>query len=384
MPQADPPPRVAGCRARALPQAHPPRTVAEFRARAARALPPEVFDYYDGAAGRERTARDNEAAFDAWRFVRSVLVDVSCPRTETTLLGRAASAPLLLAPTALQRLAHPDGELATARAARGAGLPFVVSTLSSVPLADLARAGGDVWFQLYPHRDRGVTSELVRAAEEAGARVLVLTVDTPCPGRRLRDERNAFRPPPDVRPVELEAACRRAVRQAGPPSGRTLTAFFERNFNPATTWDDVRRLAESTRLPVVLKGIGRAEDARRAADLGIPAVVVSNHGGRQLDRERPTLHALPEIADEVGDDIEVYVDGGVRGGGDILTALALGAGAVLIGRPYLWGLATGGEKGVGDVLRLLLDELRLDMSLTGVADTAAVPRDVVTPAAGPR
>ncbi|WNM29988.1 alpha-hydroxy acid oxidase [Streptomyces sp. Li-HN-5-11] len=355
-------------------------TTQDFRDRARDVLPPAVFDYYDGAAGQEHTAHDNEAAFRHWWFRRTVLTDVAHPSTRTHILGRTASAPLLLAPTALHRLAHPEGEMATARAAREAGLPFVVSTLSSTDIAEVAGLGGDVWFQLYAHQDPTVTTALVRRAEECAVRALVLTVDTPVPGRRLRDLRRNFSPPPHVRPVNLEAAMAASDRVR--PRGGTLplTELFAANFEPSVTWRDVERVAKSTSLPLVLKGIARAADARRAVDLGIPAIIVSNHGGRQLDGDRPTLDCLPEVVQEVEDEAEVYLDGGVRGGGDILKALALGANAVLIGRPYLWGLAVGGENGVAGVLRLLTDELRLDLQLTGLTDTKDAGPGLLTPA----
>ena len=354
-------------------------TVQDFRDRARETLPATVFDYYDGAAGREDTARDNEAAFRHWWFRRTVLQDVSHPRTATRLLGRDVPAPLLLAPTALHRLAHPDGELATGRAARDLGLPFVVSTLSSTDLAEVTALGGDVWFQLYVHRDRAVTTALVRHAEESGARALVLTVDTPAPGRRLRDQRRGFRPPAHIRPVNLAAAMARAGGDEVDGTATPLTDLFAAHFEPSLTWRDVERLAGSTTLPLVLKGIARAADARRAVDLGIQGIVVSNHGGRQLDGDRPTLHCLPEIAQAVGGETEIYLDGGVRSGGDILKALALGARAVLVGRPYLWGLAVDGAAGVASVLRVLIGELTLDMQLTGLPDiNDATPDLLVT------
>ncbi|MER6026447.1 alpha-hydroxy acid oxidase [Streptomyces sp. NPDC001851] len=354
----------------------------DFRARARDVLPRDVFDYYDGAAGQERTARDNEAAYRDWWFNRTVLTDVSRPRTRTRILGRAAAAPVLLAPTALQQLAHAQGELATAAAALKADLPFVVSTLSSTDVAEVTAVGGDVWFQLYLHRDRTLTTELVRRAEQAGVRALVLTVDTPAPGRRLRDRRHGFGSPAHIRPVILEAALARSG--ARPVSAApSLADMFALNFDPSLTWHDVDWLAGITSLPLVLKGIARASDARRAIDLGAKAVIVSNHGGRQLDGDRPTLHCLPEVAQEAGQDAEVYLDGGIRTGGDILKALCLGARAVLIGRPYLWGLASDGEEGVTSVLRLLLDELTLDMQLTGLADIEDAGPSLLVPARTP-
>ncbi|WSQ09931.1 alpha-hydroxy-acid oxidizing protein [Streptomyces sp. NBC_01231] len=370
-------------------------TTADFRSRARFLLSPEVFDYFDGAAGQERTARDNEACFQRWWFRRTVLTDVSAPRTETTVLHRVAAAPLLLAPTALQQLAHPAGESATAAAARRAGLPFVMSTLSSTDIAEVVEAGGDVWFQLYLHRDRAITTELVRRAEHAGVRALVLTVDTPAPGRRLRDLRRGFSPPPGVRAVNLEAAVAATRAGSAEASGTadadgsgggaasSLADLFAVTFEPSLTWRDVDWLLSITALPVVIKGIATASDARRAIDAGALAVIVSNHGGRQLDGDRPTLDCLPEIVDEIGERAEVYLDGGIRSGGDILKAVALGARAVLIGRPYLWGLAVDGENGVLRVLHLLLDELRLDMRLTGLAHTADAGPGLLAPSTPP-
>lgn len=360
-------------------------TVQDFRDRARAVLPAEIFDYYDGSAGQEHTARDNELAFQDWWFTRTVLTDVHAPRTETSILGHDIAAPILLAPTALQQLAHPEGELATAAAARRMGLPHVLSTLASTDLDAVARVGGDMWFQLYLHRDRDITTELVRRAEHAGARALVLTVDTPAPGRRLRDLRRHFSPPPSVRAVNLVDAVARSgtappLTADGPDS---LAALFALHFDPRLTWHDVDWLIASTSLPVVIKGIAHPSDARRAVTAGARAVIVSNHGGRQLDGDRPTLHCLPEIAAEVGREAEVYVDGGVRTGGDILKALALGARAVLVGRPYLWGLAADGAAGVACVLRLLLEELRLDMQLTGLAATGEASPKLLVPAHTP-
>jgi len=353
----------------------------DMAAEAEARLPKAAFDYYAGGSGTEWTLAENERAFRRWVFRRRVLVDVSEVDTAVTVLGRRLAFPVLLAPVALQRMAHRDGELATARAAAAAGTTMILSTLSSTTIEDVADTGVDRWFQLYVHKDRGLTAELIDRAVAGGYRALVLTVDTPQLGRRDRDERNRFLPPPGVDLAILTSTTGGLAQQSGADGGSSLFAYFARQCDASVTWTDVEWVRSRARLPVVLKGIMTAEDARRAADEGVDAISVSNHGGRQLDGDPATIDALPEVADEVGDRLDVLVDGGVRRGTDVLCALALGARAVLIGRPQLWGLACGGEAGVRHVLDLLRMDFTLAMRLAGVTSADAVDRSLVRRAA---
>ncbi|CAM5627532.1 Alpha-hydroxy-acid oxidizing protein OS=Streptomyces alboniger OX=132473 GN=CP975_31960 PE=3 SV=1 [Streptomyces alboniger] len=277
---------------------------------------------------------------------------------------------MALAPVAYQRLLHPEGELAAARAARAAGVPFAVSTLSSVPVERLVATGAAVWFQLYWPREPGRALDLVRRAEDAGAAAIVLTVDVPWMARRLRDVRNRFALPDHVRAAHLSPGPTAAHRPAA-GTGSALAAHTEAVFSPALTWSSVAELRAATRLPLVLKGVLAAEDAVRAAECGVDAVVVSNHGGRQLDGAVPSVVALREVAPALAGRCEILLDSGIRTGTDILRALALGAHGVLLGRPYLWGLALAGEAGVARVLALLATEFRDALGLAGCADVRA-------------
>jgi 4-hydroxymandelate oxidase len=353
-------------------------TVDDLEEAARRVLPRTVYDYYAGGAGDEWTLRENRRSFERWVLRPRVLTDVSSVDPSTTVLGRPLPMPVLVAPMALQRLAHPNGELATARAARAAGVTMVLSTVASATIEEVAATGVPRWFQLYVHRDRDLTAELVKRAAEAGYEVLVVTVDAPMLGRRLRDERNRFTLPPGIGLANL----------AGVPlpedAGSGLFRYFASQLDPSVTWDDVAWLRSLSELPVVLKGILTAEDALRAAEAGVAGVVVSNHGGRQLDGVPAALDVLPEVVAAVGSRLEVLMDGGVRRGTDVLKALALGARAVLLGRPVLWGLATGGEEGVRRVLDLLRGELVEAMALAGIPGTSAIDRSLVAPAPGVR
>lgn len=338
-------------------------------------LAPAVYDYYAGGAEDEVTLRANRAAYRRYALRPRVLVDVRGVDTSVELLGRRLRHPVLLAPTAFQRLAHPDGELATARAARREGSILVASTLSTCTIEEIAaEAVGALWFQLYVFQDRALTRDIVQRAEAAGATALALTVTVPVQGRRERDAANAFRLPP-----ELEMANFRGYAQAHFPDapGSALEAFIGGNFDPSLTWDIVGWLRSITRLPVLLKGILTAEDARTALDCGADGLIVSNHGGRQLDGALPTAVALPEVAHAVDGRVPVLIDGGIRRGSDVLKAIALGADAVLIGRPYLWALALGGEEGVATLIQDVVAGLRRAMSLTGRVTLADVAADVL-------
>ena len=354
--------------------------VFDLEAIARERLARDAYDYYVGGALDEVTLRENRAGYDRLALAYRVLVDVSRRDPKTTVLGQPVAMPILVAPTAFHRLAHPEGELATARAAGAAGTVMVLSGLSTTRVEEVvAASGGPVWFQLYVYRDRAATERLVRRAEAAGCRALVLTVDAPLIGRRERDVRNRFHLPPGLTVANMQAEGYGELPAPTADSG--LAAYVSGLLDPSLSWPDVAWLRSITRLPVLVKGIVRADDALRAADAGAAGIVVSNHGGRQLDTAPATIEVLPEIADALaarGHRLEVLVDGGVRRGTDVLKALALGARAVLVGRPILWGLASGGEAGVSAVLELLRAELDLAFALAGCASVRDVTRDLVT------
>ncbi|HET7759241.1 MAG TPA: alpha-hydroxy acid oxidase [Gaiellaceae bacterium] len=343
-------------------------------AEAARArLDPGPYGYVVGGAGDERTLRANSLAYEKWELRPRVLVDVGGVTTATTVLGTEVAMPLLVAPTAFQRLIHPDAEVAMARAAAAGGTVMTLSTLSSVTPAELAAGapGGPKWFQLYWSRDRGFTQELVEAAVDAGFTALVLTVDLPVAGRRERDARAAFALPDDLPLPNIPLALRREDFHSA------LGAVVD----DTLTWRDLEWLRSVCPLPLAVKGILTSEDAVLAAEHGAAAIVVSNHGGRQLDGVAASLDALPEVVETVGERVEVLVDGGIRRGTDVLKALALGAKAALTGRAVLWGLAADGEQGAARVLELLREELESGLKLLGCTSPAEVTRAHVQRAA---
>jgi 4-hydroxymandelate oxidase len=335
-----------------------------------------AYGYYASGALDEITLRENVAAWARIPLHYRVLVDVAARDLSTTVLGAKVAMPVLVAPTAFHRLACAEGELATARAARAAGTVMCLSSLSNTRVEEVCQAGGDVWFQLYVYRDRAATAALVARAEAAGARAIVLTVDAPLLGRRERDVRNEFHLPDGLRIENMSAVAGLAevgVRAAS--SG--LAAYFAEKLDPSLTWKDVAWLRSITRLPLLVKGLVRPDDARRAIDHGASAIVVSNHGGRQLDGSPATATVLGPIAEAVQGRIEVLVDGGIRRGADVLRALSLGARAVLVGRPILWGLAVAGEAGARGVLETLRAELDHAMALSGCARLADATPDLL-------
>jgi 4-hydroxymandelate oxidase len=337
-----------------------------------------AWDYYASGADDESCVRRNVSAFDKLALHYRVLVDVARRDLATAVLGQRIAMPILVAPTAFHRLAHEDGELASVRGAGDAGTIFVLSTLSNTAVEQVvAAASGPVWFQLYIYRDRGATEALVRRVEAAGCRALVLTVDAPLLGRRERDVKNRF-----ALPAGLAIENMHAAGYAELPTGRAdsgLAAYFADLLDPALTWSAIEWLRSITRLPVLVKGIVRADDAARAIQAGAAAVVVSNHGGRQLDASPATIDVLARVVDAVAGRGEVLLDGGVRRGADVIKAIALGARAVLVGRPVLWGLAAGGREGVAAALAMLRRELDLAMALCGCPDVASMTRDLVLP-----
>lgn len=344
-------------------------TLADYEAHARQALDDGAWAYFSGGAGDEITLRDNRQAWDDLRLQARVLRPLAGGHTRSTLLGRPLAHPILLAPVAYQRMAHPDGELATAYAAAAQSAGLVLSTQASVSLEQVAQAvlseptRGPLWFQLYLQHDRAFTRQLVERAEAAAYEALVLTVDAPTHGARDRERRAGFKLPVGVRAVHLSGM----PPLPQPPLPAGSSALFDQLLHHAPTWSDIEWLQSITRLPIVLKGITHPDDAREAQRCGIGALVVSNHGGRTLDTLPATACLLPRVADAVGSAMPLIVDGGIRRGTDVLKALALGAQAVMIGRPYVHALATAGALGVAHVIRLLRDEFEIAMALTGCA-----------------
>jgi 4-hydroxymandelate oxidase len=352
-----------------------PLNLHDFERLAAERLPQLAWDYYRSGACDEHTLRRNEQAFAELALRYRVLVDVSRRDLSCQLLGRTLSFPVLIAPTAFHKLAHAEGELATARAAGDAGTVMVLSTLSNTAVEDVVAATrAEIWFQLYVYKDRGATRALCERVLAAGCKALVLTVDAPLLGQREADLRNRFALPEGFAIANVQAE---AQRVSAPPAGSGLASYFAGLLDPSLHWRDVEWLRSVSPLPILVKGIVRADDARRALDHGASAVIVSNHGGRQLDTAIAAIEALPAIAEALGGRLPLLLDGGVRRGTDVLKALALGATAVLLGRPILWGLATSGASGVLEVLSLLRRELDLAMALCGCPDLAAIDRDLI-------
>jgi lactate 2-monooxygenase len=361
-----------------------PMAWSELEERARESLDERAIAYVFGGAGSEDTMRANLEAFRRWRIVPRVLrKDLSARDLSVELLGTRMPAPVLLAPIGVQTLLHEEGELATARAAAAIGLPLITSTASATTLEKIAEANGDSprWYQLYWPNDDELAASLVRRAEAAGYGAIVLTVDNYLPGWKPRDLQQAYLPFLEgvgiaqylSDPVFQSALEKSPEEDIGAAVGHFLGVFA----NPALTWERLEWLRGTTSLPVVLKGILHPDDAREARERGVDAIVVSNHGGRQIDGAIASLEALPPILDAVGDGLTVMLDSGIRSGADIFKALALGADAVLVGRPYLWGLALDGQNGVETVLRCLLAELDLTMTLSGFTRATEIDSGVL-------
>jgi lactate 2-monooxygenase len=348
-----------------------PVAVEEQERRAHEAMEERAANYVFAGAGAEHTMRANRDAFERYRIVPRMLRDVAERDLSTTVLGTAMPAPLMLAPIGVQKVVHPDGELATARAAAEIGVPMVVSTASHFSMEEIAAAGGEAprWFQLYWPNDRELAKSFVGRAEAAGYGAIVLTVDTFVPGWKPRDLGQAWLPFLNGMGVAnyFQDPVFRAGLEKAPEEdqGAATGHFLGIQANPSLSWEDLAWLRETTSLPLVLKGIQHVEDAREAVRRGVDGIVVSNHGGRQVDGAIASLDALPPIAEAVGGEIAVLFDSGIRSGADALKALALGADAVLLGRPYVWGLALAGQAGVETVLKMVLAELDLTMALCG-------------------
>jgi isopentenyl diphosphate isomerase/L-lactate dehydrogenase-like FMN-dependent dehydrogenase len=341
-----------------------PINVFDYAVLARERMAPAVWDYYDGGSEDETTLRANRAAFERIRLRPRVLVDVSTIDMRTTVMGTPVSMPVLIAPTAAHALAHPEGELATARGGGEAGTVMVASTTATRSITEIAQAAsGPLWFQLYNHRNQSITQRLLQEAEASGYRAIVLTVDSPRLGRRERELRHQF-----------------VIGQRAHLANFTDESTIEnaKARHTIDTWSTVDWVCAQTSLPVLLKGILTGEDTLLAIEHGISGIIVSNHGGRQLDGVLASIEALPEVVEAAAGRSEVYVDGGIRRGTDILKALALGARAVLVGRPVLWGLAVNGQEGVRSVLEMLRAELEIAMTLSGRPTLQSIDRSLLT------
>ncbi|MGA0863466.1 MAG: alpha-hydroxy acid oxidase [Ilumatobacteraceae bacterium] len=371
--------------------------VADLRGIARRRLPGGIFDYIDGAAEDEVTLRSNVDAFASWRFVPRVLRDVSSVDTSTTLFGRSLPVPLILSPTGFSRIADSQGELAVARSAARHELPYCLSTLSTRSIEEVASvSNGDKWFQVYVWRDRGLTSEMLTRASAAGYSTIAITVDTPVLGRRERDTRRGFTLPPTLGLSTIVDGIRHPgwtwdfvrggpitfsniAAHAGGGTAVTLSEFIAAQFDPSLSWDDIAWFRERWSGSIVIKGIQSVDDASLAVHHGVDGVMLSNHGGRQLDHAPAPIDLVAPVRDAVGDSLAVICDGGIRRGSDVVKALALGADACTMGRTYLYGLGAAGERGVDTAIEMLTSEMRRTMALAGLRSLGEITRDVITP-----
>ena len=373
-------------------------SIDDLRLLAKRRLPGGVFDYFDGAAEDELTKAENSNAFAKIELRPRVLVDVSKIDTTTTIMGQPVPFPIALSPTGFTRIAHPQGELAVARVAGAVNLPYTLSTLGTRSIEEVARvATGPLWYQLYVWKDRGLSRELVERARDNGYKAIMLTVDTPVFGRRERDVRRGFTLPPKIgletfvdgvlhpkwtwdfirsEPITFSAVAGR--RSVDGSTAVTLSDYVNSQFDPTLSWADLEWIREVSGLPLMLKGIQSVEDAKRAAELGVDAIALSNHGGRQYDGAPAPIALLPRVVDAVGNSIEVLVDGGVRRGSDVVKACALGARGVMFGRPYLYGLGAGGEMGVRWALDHITSGVTRTMGLIGETSIRNLSAGVVT------
>jgi 4-hydroxymandelate oxidase len=353
-----------------------PINVLDLEAQAKALLPPMVYDYFASGAGSEATVRANRTDFDRFRLRPRALVGVGQRDQTTRVLGQTLPAPIAVSPMAFQRLAHADGELAAVRGAGAAGALFVASTMATFLLEEIAAAAtGPIWFQLYVFKDRGLTRSLIERAEAAGYTALQVTADVPVMGLREADMRNSFFVPPQFTIRNVEHA---GMGELPPGDAEMGHALYTRcRFDADLCWKDIDWLCSLTRLPVMVKGILRGDDAVHALENGCRGIVVSNHGGRQLDTAISAIAALPDVVDAVAGRADVILDGGARRGTDILKALALGAKLVQVGRPVIWGLTLNGEAGVRQTLGILRCELDNVMAQCGCRDIASITPDLV-------
>ncbi|XP_061382969.1 2-Hydroxyacid oxidase 1 [Danaus plexippus] len=353
-------------------------SVKDFEDAALAALPKTVRDYYKSGATDEYTLAENRRAFQRLRIRPKCLVGIKGCDTSTTILGEKVSMPVGISPTAMQRMAHPDGETATARAAQAERVIYTLSTISTSSIEEVAQAAPNAvkWFQLYIYNDRSVFKNLVLRAEKAGFKAIALTVDTPLFGLRRADIRNKFTLPKHLTLANFEGHLSNKIHSSGEGSG--LSHYVNNLFDPSLTWDEIRWLKSITKLPIIAKGILRGDDAARAARAGCSAVLVSNHGARQLDGVPATIEVLPEIIAAVEQyNVEVYLDGGVTTGTDVYKALALGAKMVFVGRPALWGLAVAGQEGVQRMLNIIRKELEYTLQIAGTQTIPEITKDMV-------
>ena len=357
-----------------------PISFEDWEQKARELVPVGPFDYTYGGSGAEETVAANRAAFSRWAIVPRMLRDVTERSMEVTFLGQRFKTPVFLAPVGMQAISHPEGELATARAAAAAGVPLVVSTVSSYSLEQIAEVMGDAprWFQLYWSTDREVSASMVRRAEAAGYSAIVLTVDTIMLGWKRRDFRNGYSPLREGKGmanyITDPVFCSR-LSEVTPENA--IEEILRTIYTPALNWNDIAYLREHTKLPILVKGILHPEDAKLALEHEVDGIIVSNHGGRQMDGAISSLEALPAIAEVVDGRIPLLLDSGVRTGADVVKAIALGANAVLIGRPFVYGLAVAGEKGVASVIDTLLNELDVAMALSGSTSVADLNRSIL-------
>ena len=351
--------------------------VADYARVARGKLPKGVLDYYEGGALDEITLRENVAGWEKLKLYYRVLAGVGPREMRTAVLGQSISMPIAIAPTAFHKLACAEGEISAARAAKAAGTLFILSSLSNTAMESVfPEAESPRWFQLYIYKDREITRALVQRAEAAGAEAIVLTVDAPGLGTRERDMRNRFTLPDGLSVENLAPLGKGKMPEV---KGSGLAEYVRQNFKSDLSFADLDWLCGCTRLPVIVKGVCRGDDAKKCVEHGTKAIVVSNHGGRQLDTAPATCEVLPRVVDLVGNACEVYVDGGVRRGSDVLKAIALGARAVLVGRPILWGLCVDGERGATRVLEILRSELDEAMLLCGCTTLRDINRSLLTP-----
>mmetsp|Transcript_16282 Transcript_16282/g.14711 ORF Transcript_16282/g.14711 Transcript_16282/m.14711 type:complete len:397 (+) Transcript_16282:85-1275(+) len=365
-----------------------PVNIAEYERFAQDNLPRNAFDYYASGSNDMITLRENREAFQRLRVMPRALIDVSIVNTETTILGVKVASPICIAPTAMQKMAHPDGELATSRAAAASNTLMTLSSWSTTALEEVAAAApsGYRWFQLYVYKDRAVTLDLIRRAEKAGYKALAVTVDTPVLGRREADIKNRFSLPSHLTMGNFTAVggahangtkkSSKAESDAA-ANGSSLSSYVASLIDKTLTWEDIKWLRKNSTLKIVVKGIMTVEDALKAVEHRVDGIWVSNHGARQLDTTPATIEVLPEIVRAVNNRVEVYLDGGITRGTDVLKAVSLGARAVFIGRPVLWGLSHSGDAGVGHVLQLLNDELVLAMRLSGATSIKEIKPSLV-------
>ncbi|CAH2007211.1 unnamed protein product [Acanthoscelides obtectus] len=354
-----------------------PICIKDFEEFAYKTLPRNALDYYRSGAGQQETLANNKRAYSNYRIRPRCLRNVAETDISVTVQGEHVSMPVGISPTAMQRMAHPDGECANAKAAQDMGTIFILSTISTSSIEEVAEAAprGIKWFQLYIYRDREVTRQLVSRAEHAGFRALVLTVDAPFFGLRLADIRNKFVLPPHLKLANFQGTKSTDINKS--KAGSSLNDYVNSLFDQTIEWKDIAWLKSITKLPIILKGILNFEDAIMAADAGVSGIIVSNHGGRQVDTWPASIEALPEIVKAVGDRVEVYVDGGVTQGTDVFKALALGAKMVFMGRPALWGLTYAGEAGVKKILNIMKGEFESTLAISGCARISDITPSMV-------